>query len=122
MATCLAGCDGSEPDRVDPRKYDAFWLWAGVSPRSVLKQAETIYLLDSEIRDGAPVRYVPLRPAEPHLPDKQVWLVIRTNTLRWPGPAYAMVQHRLEQWRRAGNGLQGVQIDFDAKRSTWTIM
>ena len=43
----LAGC--REPDRVDARDYDAFWLWAGVAPQPVLDQARTIYILDGEV-------------------------------------------------------------------------
>ena len=52
MAVALNAASCSDPDRVDPRDYDAFWLWAGVSPPSVLERAKTIYLLDGEIRDG----------------------------------------------------------------------
>jgi hypothetical protein len=55
-----------------------------------------------------------LRPAVPHLPGEQVWLVVRTDTLRWPEPAYATIERRLEHWR-TGNDLQGLQIDFDAR-------
>ena len=114
MAIALsAGC--SDPDRVDPRKYDAFWLWPGVAPPSALGRARIVYLLDGEIRDGRPVRYVSLRAQPPRLPDKQVWLVIRTNTLAWPEDSSAAIARRLDQWRVAGNGLQGLQVDFDAR-------
>ena len=114
MAIALsASC--SDPDRVDPRNYDAFWLWPGVSPPAALGRARIIYLLDGEIRDGRPVRYVSLRPQPPRLPDKQVWLVIRTDTLAWPDGSYAAIVRRLDQWRAAGNGLQGLQVDFDAR-------
>ena len=114
MAIALsASC--SDPDRVDPRNYDAFWLWPGVSPPAALGRARIIYLLDGEIRDGRPVRYVSLRPQPPRLPDKQVWLVIRTDTLAWPEDSYAAITRRLDQWRAAGNGLQGLQVDFDAR-------
>ncbi len=30
---------------VDARDYDAFWLWSGVTPQPVLKQAKTLYIL-----------------------------------------------------------------------------
>ena len=114
MAIALsAGC--SDRDRVDPRNYDAFWLWAGVSPPPELSRAKIIYLLDGEIRDGRPPHYVSLRPQPPHLPDKQVWLVVRANTLDWPEGSHAAIVRRLDQWRAAGNGLQGLQVDFDAR-------
>jgi len=107
----LAGC--REPDRVDARDYDAFWLWAGVAPQPVLQHARTIYLLDGEVRDGQAVGYVPLLAATP-LTDKALWLVVRTDTLDWPDGAYQRVLRDLDAWR-AGNQLQGVQIDFDAR-------
>jgi hypothetical protein len=108
-----AGC--SDPDRVDPRKYDAFWLWAGVPPPTALTRAKTIYLLDGEIRDGRPPRYVSLRPQPPRLGGKQVWLVIRTDTLAWPQDSYAAIARRLDQWGATSSGFQGLQLDFDAR-------
>lgn len=112
LALALLSC--REPERIDARDYDAFWLWAGVTPRPVLGHARTIYLLDGEIRANDRARYVPLRPGVPHLPTKQVWFVVRTDTLDWPEGAYAALLGRLRQWQVGGNGLQGVQIDFDA--------
>ena len=111
-ALLLGSC--SDPDRVDPRDYDAFWLWAGVEPQPVLEKARIIYLLDGEVRAGEAGRYVVLRPGPPRLPEKQVWLVVRTDTLRWPDDAYTVVGRRLGEWR-AGNKLQGLQVDFDAR-------
>ena len=115
MAMVLSAASCSDPDRVDPRDYDAFWLWAGVSPRPVLERARTIYLLDGEIRDGQPAHYVSLRPQPPRLPGKKVWLVVRTDTLAWPVGSDAAIARRLDQWRAAGNGLEGLQVDFDAR-------
>ena len=112
-ALALASC--SDPGRVDPRDYDAFWLWAGVEPQPVLQEARIIYLLDGEVRAGEGARYVALRPEPPRLPGKQVWLVVRADTLRWPESAYGTVGRRLAQWRAAGSDLQGLQLDFDAR-------
>ncbi len=112
LVLLLAGC--REPGRVDARDYDAFWLWGGVAPQPVLKQARTLYLLESEVRDGKPVRSVSLR-ATPRLKGKKVWLVVRTDTLRWPDSAYGIVLTRLDQWRAAGNRVAGLQVDFDAR-------
>ena len=115
MAAALAIASCSDPDRVDPRDYDAFWLWAGVSPQPVLREARIIYLLDGEVRADEAGRYVALRAEPPRLPSKQVWLVVRTDTLRWPESAYGLVGRRLAQWRAAGSNLQGLQLDFDAR-------
>ena len=112
VALVLVAC--REPDRVEPRDYDAFWLWAGVAPQPVLKQARTIYLLDGEVRAGQPARYVPLLAQPPRLKNKAVWLVVRTDTLDWHDAVYARLLADLEAWR-AGNQLEGVQLDFDAR-------
>ena len=105
----LAGC--REPDRVDARDHDAFWLWAGVAPQPVLAQARTIYILDGEVRDGAGVRFTPLLAQPPRVRGKQLWLVVRTDTLDWPAGAYEAVLRDLDAWHQPA----GVQIDFDAK-------
>ncbi|HEX4761770.1 MAG TPA: DUF3142 domain-containing protein [Sphingomicrobium sp.] len=112
-ALAVAGC--SDPDRVDPRDHDAFWLWAGVSPHPALQDARIIYLLDGEVRADEAARYVALRPEPPRLPGKQVWLVVRTDTLRWPEGSYSIIGRRLAQWRAAGGDLEGLQLDFDAR-------
>ena len=113
LALMLAGC--GDPDRVDARKYDSFWLWAGVAPKPVLRDARTIYLLDGEVRAREHGRYVTLRPGVPRLSKPDVWLVVRTDTLDWSPAAYAILRHDLDRWGSANERLQGLQIDFDAK-------
>ena len=61
------------------------------------------------------MRFRPQRSAAPSAPGKQVWLVIRTDTLDWPPQAYALALRHLGQWRAAGNRVVGVQVDFDAR-------
>lgn len=112
LALALAAC--REPDRIDARDYDAFWLWAGVGPQPILRQARKLYILDGEVRDGQPVGFVPLLARPPQLQDKELWLVMRTDTLDWPEAAYARLFADLEAWH-ASNRLVGVQIDFDAR-------
>ncbi len=99
---------------VDARDYDAFWLWAGVRPQPVLGGAARIYLLQGEVEDGAPVRLVSRRPAMPHVRGPEVWVVVRTTTLAWSPEIYAQVNRTVASWRKAGNQVAGVQIDFDA--------
>ena len=103
------------PAVVDARDYRAFWLWSGVRPQPVLAQAERIYLLQGEIEDGAPPRLVARRPAVPHVRRAAVWVVIRTTTLAWTPEIYAQVERTIGGWREAGNRVEGVQIDFDAR-------
>ncbi len=99
---------------VDARDYDSFWLWAGVRSQPVLATAKRIYLLQGEVRAGAPVHLVGLRPALPHVHGSQVWLVVRVETLAWPPEVYDQLLRQLARWRGAGNDIVGVQIDFDA--------
>lgn len=49
------------------------------------------------------------------MPGKDVWLVVRTDTLDWPEDAYALLLRHLSRWGAAGNRVSGVQIDFDAR-------
>ena len=98
---------------VDANRYDAFWLWAGVEPQPALKHASRIYLLDAEVRPGKSL-LISQRPSLPHLPNTDVWMVIRVDTLQWPPAMYSQVLDELERWKKAGNHVVGLQIDFDA--------
>lgn len=115
LAACQQGSapvDGSS--RVDARHYDAFWLWAGVKPQSVLDTAKTIYILQGEVR-GAPVAHmVSQRAATPRVKHAAVWIVYRVETLEWGADIMPMILADLKRWRAAGNDVVGVQIDFDA--------
>jgi hypothetical protein len=112
LALLLAAC--GERDRVNARDYDSFWLWAGVSAPSALKDARTIYLLDGEVRGSQP-RFVPLRASVPRTRGPKVWLVVRTDTLDWSAGMIEALAPRADTWVRAGNQMEGVQIDFDAR-------
>jgi hypothetical protein len=114
LSGLIAGPAAPEPRVVDARDYDCFWVWAGVQPQPVLAVAKRVYLLQGEVKAGEPVRLISLRPAVPHLRGPQVWLVVRVETLAWPPDVYAALLRELSRWRAAGNGVVGVQIDFDA--------
>lgn len=115
LLLAAAGCGPADPDRVVAERYDSFWLWAGVRAQPVLAKARSLYLLDGEIRASEPGRYASLRPGIPRLPGKALWLVVRTDTLDWPGPALAGLTSRLDLWAAAGNEVRGLQVDFDAR-------
>ena len=105
---------------VDARDYDAFWLWSGVSPQPVLKQANTLYILQGQINSTrrAPQRGVQLIAQGigiPRLTHGDIWVVYRAHTLHWPEPVYAQVLGQVQRWRDAGNPVAGIQIDFDAR-------
>jgi hypothetical protein len=113
-AVLLAGCGERRAERVDPARYDAFFLWAGVTPSPALARARTIYLLDGEVRASDAGRFVPLRPGIPHVPRAEVWLTVRAERLDWDEAIYGRVLGDLARWQVAGNHLAGLQIDFDA--------
>ncbi len=99
---------------VDANHYDAFWLWAGVAPQPALNRARTVYLLDAEVRPGH-ASLVSQRPSLPHVRHADVWLVVRVETLDWSPELYQRVLADLTLWKRAGNHIMGIQIDFDAR-------
>jgi hypothetical protein len=110
----LAGCGTGDPDRVRADRYDSFWLWAGTAPTQSVRRAESVYILDGEVR-GTPARFVPLRMTAPKAPNPHVWLVVRTDTLDWPENANPSLAARLNRWASEGNRIDGLQIDFDAR-------
>lgn len=110
--TCLllAACGGPRQG-VDPARYDAFFVWAGVTPSAeVTRRAKTLYLLAGEVRrDG---RYVALR-ATPRVRTREVWLVVRAARLDWSPALEQRLVSELDRWRAAGP-VTGLQVDFDA--------
>ncbi len=99
--------------------YDAFWLWAGVTPQPLLAQARTLYILQGQIsapRDGrGGVRLIAQGAAASPAHQGQVWLVYRAHTLAWTPAIYAQMLARIDRWRAAGAPIVGVQVDFDAR-------
>ncbi|MEQ1510546.1 MAG: DUF3142 domain-containing protein [Sphingopyxis sp.] len=117
LAGLASGCGSNAlmDPTVNAANYDAFWLWAGVRPQSVLDTARTIYILALEMRrasDGA--QWIDQRASLPHIAHADIWMAVRTNTLAWSRQQVAAVIAELDRWRAAGNRLRGLQVDFDA--------
>ncbi|WP_221893176.1 DUF3142 domain-containing protein [Xanthomonas sp. SS] len=115
LALCLTmGAANAAP--VEARRYDAFWLWAGVRPQPVLANARRVYLLQAEVPldADAPARLVAQRAALPQLRHCQVWMVLRVERIDWTPALFDAVLLQLQRWRAAGNDVAGLQIDFDA--------
>jgi len=108
----LAACAPQAEVPVDPSRYDAFYLWAGVAPPPFVKNASVVYILGGEVRRGGPARYVSLR-AVPRLQQGKVWLVVRANRIDWGPEVTRAVLADVSRWRRAGNPVAGLQVDFD---------
>jgi hypothetical protein len=111
------------PGFVNAEAYDAFWLWAGVAPQSVLAKAKTLYLLRGQVSlaktQGGPAELIAQGGATPHIrPNargEQLWIAYRVHTLDWGPALYSEVLAELARWKAAGNPVAGVQIDFDAR-------
>lgn len=115
----LLGARAGAADTVDASKYDAFWLWAGVTPQPVLKRARCVYVLQGQIEakrgDESQVSFIAQGGAAPRDQPVEVWLAYRVHTLHWTTREYAILLAQLQRWRQAGNKVVGVQIDFDAR-------
>lgn len=113
----LSGCQPQSAPApiVDANDYDSFWLWAGVEPQPVLKSAKQVYILAGEVRAAEPVQLFNMRAATPKTSQVAIWLVVRTETLRWSPEIYEQIFASLRRWRAAGNNVVGIQIDFDAR-------
>lgn len=109
------GCCAAPPtERVDAADYDAFWLWAGVTPQPVLSQAKTVYIFAGEVRARDPSHVVDMRAGVPRVRHADVWLVYRVETLGWGPEVLPRIAGDVAAWRAAGNRVAGVQVDFDA--------
>lgn len=118
MALGLALARPAAAGTVEAAGYDAFWLWGGVAPQPVLQRARTLYLLQGEIDPRpatAAAQLVAQGGATPHLAETEVWQVYRAHTLDWTPAIEAALVDRLARWRRAGNPVAGIQVDFDAR-------
>jgi len=105
---------------VNADDYEAFWLWGGVSSQPVLNKARTLYVLQGQISSARNeqhrrVNFVAQGMPVAKLPQAEVWVVYRAHTLRWPEPVYRQLLGQVDRWRRAGNNVIGIQIDFDAR-------
>ena len=110
----LAACGPGGSARVDPARYDSFFLWAGVAPPEYLDRAKSVYLLAGEVRRQGRPRLVSLR-ATPHDAKPALWLVVRAERLDWDEPLHAQIERTLARWSAAGNRVEGLQVDFDAR-------
>jgi Protein of unknown function (DUF3142) len=113
VALALACCRAETAGTVDPRHYDAFFLWPGMRPPDLPGGPKVVYLLAGELRGSDASRFVPLR-AVPHVPSAEVWLTVRCERLDWGDGVYRQVLGELARWQAAGNRVAGLQVDFDA--------
>ena len=105
------------PDWVDARQHQAFWLWSGVRPQPVMREATTLYLLQGEIRApaaGQPATLVARGVQPVALSVPTLWLSYRVAALEWSPVVLSQLLTQWRHWRALGNHVAGIQIDFDA--------
>ncbi len=100
--------------QVRAQDYRAFWLWAGVKPQAAMADATELYLLAGEVRGEHEPHIISQRSATPRIRHAKVWIVYRAQTIRWTDAIVIDILAHIETWRRAGNDMAGLQIDFDA--------
>jgi hypothetical protein len=109
---------GNAAGTVNASNYNSFWLWSGVAPQPVLKQARSVYVLQGQIEakhgDESQIRFIAQGVAVPRMQSTEVWLAYRVHTLHWTPREYEILLAQLARWQHAGNNVIGVQIDFDA--------
>ncbi|WP_111892611.1 DUF3142 domain-containing protein [Acinetobacter sp. MB5] len=118
LAACQQSHSAENLYHVDANQYQAFWLWGNIPSAAYLSHAQTLYILQGEIRLDPHSRHsILIQQGVPvlHIPKQKVWLVFRNYHLNWHGDELAKILQRVKQWERAGNQIQGIQIDFDAR-------
>ena len=117
LAVVLGGCDRTPPapTTVIANRYDSFWLWATVRPQPVLDNAKSVYVLALALEDWrGSTTLAAQRQAMPRIRDKDIWMVVRVETLKDADRFIAPMMRVIDSWSRAGNRVAGMQIDFDA--------
>lgn len=102
--------------KVNAEDHHAFWLWSAVRPQPVLAQAESLYILQGQISEHrGQTRFIPQGISTPRLRHSKVWLTYRVETLTWPEPVFRTIVQQINRWKKQGNPVVGIQIDFDAR-------
>lgn len=103
---------------INANHYDAFWIWGDIRTAPYLYQAKTLYILQGDVAYKKQQQKIVIQPqgiSIRQLPNQQIWLVFRNHDLNWSDEHYQVLIRRLESWRKQGNQVVGVQIDFDSK-------
>jgi hypothetical protein len=120
LAMATPGAAEAGAGVVNPADYDAFWLWAGVTPQPELAGARSLYLLRGQVStpdSGVGLaRLIAQGGSTPHIqasvPGREVWIVYRAHTLDWTPAIYAQILAEWGRWRAAGDPVAGIQIDY----------
>ena len=120
LALPVQGCRPAADATVKAADYDAFWLWAGVTPQPVLARAKRLYILQGQVgfspADSTAQGHLTAQGgAAPRIHTGTVWIVYRAHTLNWPPHIYDQILRRWRAWRDSGVPVAGIQIDFDAR-------
>ncbi len=115
---CQPSQSAASNNRINANDYDSFWIWGNIKTASYLEKAKEIYILQGEIRFDKNSKQSTLTPQGIgilKIPHQKVWLVYRNHHLNWQDHELDQILKRIRQWENAGNHIQGIQIDFDAR-------
>jgi hypothetical protein len=102
--------------KINANDYHEFWLWSAVRPQPVLKQAESLYILQGQIsKRREKSQFIPQGIRIPRLKQGTVWLAYRVETLNWSDEIFNSISQQITRWKKQGNTVVGIQIDFDAR-------
>ena len=115
LCLSLSVLAGETAGRVDARHYHAFWLWSGVHLPPALPNVQDVYLHQGEVlvRQGRAV-LVPAGLPVTRLRIPRLWITLRLETIDISDALIDGMIRQVSRWRRAGNQVVGLQIDFDA--------
>ena len=105
-------------EHVDANQYSSFWIWGRIPSAPYLQRAKELYILQGEIRLDSFSKqsiFIAQGVGVLKIPHQKVWLVYRNHHLQWNNQELAHILKRIKYWENAGNNIQGIQIDFDAR-------
>lgn len=118
LLACTPSQSASSDHIADANRFECFWIWGNISSAPYLSRAKEVYILQGEIRIDRVSKQSMLIPQSISvlkIPKQKVWLVFRSHHLGWQGHELKQIISRIHQWEKAGNQIQGIQIDFDAR-------
>ncbi|MFC3901752.1 Protein of unknown function [Acinetobacter marinus] len=100
---------------INPAHYQEFWLWGNIAHRTYLDQAKQLYILQGEVALLANENsQIDVQGMSPRQLDQPIWIVFRSTHINWTTDDIQHILRNLELWKKRGNQVVGLQVDFDS--------
>lgn len=100
---------------INPAHYQEFWLWGNIAHRPYLDQAKQLYILQGEVTLLANENsQIDVQGMSPRRLDQPIWIVFRSTHIDWTMNDIQHILRNLELWKKRGNQVVGLQVDFDS--------